>query len=74
MGTLNNGSHAVNAITALFIATGRNVATVAEASVAINDARITPVGDDDNSVTLPSLIVTHTTAGRASRPRASAWR
>ena len=56
-GMLNNGSHAVNAITALFIATGQDVANVAEASAAINDARITPEGDYYYSVTLPSLIV-----------------
>ena len=56
-GMLNNGSHAVNAITALFIATGQDVANVAEASAAINDARITVEGDYYYSVTLPSLIV-----------------
>ncbi|MCB9651377.1 MAG: hydroxymethylglutaryl-CoA reductase [Alphaproteobacteria bacterium] len=56
-GTLNNGSHAVNAITAMFIATGQDVANVAEASAAINDARLTPEGDYYYSVTLPSLIV-----------------
>ena len=56
-GMLNNGSHAVNAIAALFIATGQDVANVAEASAAINDARITPEGDYYYSVTLPSLIV-----------------
>ena len=56
-GTLNNGSHAVNAITALFIATGQDVANVTEASAALNDARITPEGDYYYSVTLPSLIV-----------------
>ncbi len=56
-GMLNNGSHAVNAITALFIATGQDVANVSEASAAINDARLTPEGDYYYSVTLPSLIV-----------------
>lgn len=56
-GAISNGSHAVNAITALFIATGQDVANVSEASASINDARITPDGDYYYSVTLPSLIV-----------------
>ena len=56
-GAMSNGSHAVNAITALFIATGQDVANVSEASASINDARITPDGDYYYSVTLPSLIV-----------------
>ena len=56
-GSTSNGSHAVNAITAVFIATGQDVANVSEASASINDARITPEGDYYYSVTLPSLIV-----------------
>ena len=56
-GSLSNGSHAANAITALFIATGQDVANVAEASATINDARVTAEGDYYYSVTLPSLIV-----------------
>jgi hydroxymethylglutaryl-CoA reductase (NADPH) len=56
-GAASNGSHAVNAITALFIATGQDVANVSEASASINDARLTPDGDYYYSVTLPSLIV-----------------
>ena len=56
-GAISNGSHAVNAITALFIATGQDVANVSEASASINDARITAEGDYYYSVTLPSLIV-----------------
>jgi hydroxymethylglutaryl-CoA reductase (NADPH) len=54
---MSNGSHAANAITALFIATGQDVANVSEACTTINDARITPEGDYYYSVTLPSLIV-----------------
>ena len=56
-GAMSNGSHAANAITALFIATGQDVANVSEASATINDARLTPGGDYYYSVTLPSLIV-----------------
>ena len=56
-GAISNGSHAVNAVTAVFIATGQDVANVSEASASINDARITPDGDYYYSVTLPSLIV-----------------
>ena len=56
-GASSNGSHAVNAVAALFIATGQDVANVAEASATINDARVTAAGDYYYSVTLPSLIV-----------------
>jgi hydroxymethylglutaryl-CoA reductase (NADPH) len=56
-GAFNNGSHAVNAIAAIFIATGQDVANVSEAAAGINDARITSDGDYYYSVTLPSLIV-----------------
>ncbi len=56
-GVNNNGAHSANAITAMFIACGQDVANVAESSAAIVYAEIT---DDDTyyfSVTLPSLIV-----------------
>jgi hydroxymethylglutaryl-CoA reductase (NADPH) len=56
-GAFNNGSHAVNAIAAIFIATGQDAANVSEAAAGLNDARITAEGDYYYSVTLPSLIV-----------------
>ena len=55
--TNNNGLHAVNGITAMFIATGQDVANVAEASAATIFTQVTASGDLDISITLPSLIV-----------------
>jgi hydroxymethylglutaryl-CoA reductase (NADPH) len=56
-GANNNGSHSANAITALFIATGQDVANVSESSAAVVHAEVTPRGDYYYSITLPSLIV-----------------
>jgi hydroxymethylglutaryl-CoA reductase (NADPH) len=56
-GTSNNGLHSANALAALFIATGQDVANVAESSAAIVFADRTDDGDLFLSVTLPSLIV-----------------
>ncbi len=56
-GVNNNGSHSANGITALFIATGQDVANLAESSSALAYAEITPQGDYYYSITLPSLIV-----------------
>ncbi len=56
-GTNNNGLHSVNAITALFIATGQDVANVAEGSAALVYSEVTNGGDFYISITLPSLIV-----------------
>jgi hydroxymethylglutaryl-CoA reductase (NADPH) len=56
-GANNNGAHSPNAITAIFIATGQDVANVAESSAAILYTEITPERDLYVSVTLPSLIV-----------------
>lgn len=56
-GTNNNGLHSANGITALFIATGQDVANVAEGSAATSYAEVTPNGDLYFSITLPSLIV-----------------
>lgn len=56
-GVNNNGAHSANAITALFIATGQDVANVAESSAAIVHVELTPQGDYYYSITLPSLIV-----------------
>jgi hydroxymethylglutaryl-CoA reductase (NADPH) len=56
-GTNNNGLHSVNAIAALFIATGQDVANVAESSACLTHAEVQPNGDLYASITLPSLIV-----------------
>jgi hydroxymethylglutaryl-CoA reductase (NADPH) len=56
-GVNNNGAHSANAITAMFIATGQDVANVAESCAAMVHAEITPSGDYYYSITLPSLIV-----------------
>jgi hydroxymethylglutaryl-CoA reductase (NADPH) len=56
-GVNNNGSHSANGITAMFIATGQDVANVAESSAAFVYAEVQPNGDYYYSVTIPSLIV-----------------
>jgi hydroxymethylglutaryl-CoA reductase (NADPH) len=56
-GANNNGAHSANGITAMFIATGQDVANVAESSAAILSTDITRAGDLYLSLTLPSLIV-----------------
>jgi hydroxymethylglutaryl-CoA reductase (NADPH) len=56
-GVNNNGAHSANAITAMFIATGQDVANVAESCAAMIHAEITTAGDYYYSITLPSLIV-----------------
>jgi hydroxymethylglutaryl-CoA reductase (NADPH) len=56
-GTNNNGLHSVNGLAALFIATGQDVACLAESSAAITYSEITPEGDLYGAITLPSLVV-----------------
>lgn len=56
-GANNNGLHSANGITAMFIATGQDVANVSESSAAIVYANMTPEGDIYFSITIPSLIV-----------------
>ncbi|MCP5095771.1 MAG: hydroxymethylglutaryl-CoA reductase [Chloroflexi bacterium] len=56
-GANNNGLHSANAITALFIATGQDVANVAESSAGILYTELTPEHDLYISITIPSLIV-----------------
>ena len=56
-GANNNGLHSPNAITAMFIATGQDVANVAEGSAGLIYSEITPGGDFYLSITIPSLIV-----------------
>lgn len=56
-GANNNGCHSPNAITAMFIATGQDVANVAESSAGILYTEVTAEGDLYISLTIPSLIV-----------------
>jgi len=56
-GVNNNGLHSPNGITAMFIATGQDVANVAESSAGILFSELTPQRDLYMSLTMPSLIV-----------------
>jgi len=56
-GSINNGSHFANGITALFIACGQDVANVAESSAGFVYGELKDNGDYYFSVTIPSLIV-----------------
>jgi hydroxymethylglutaryl-CoA reductase (NADPH) len=56
-GVNNNGAHSANGITAMFIATGQDVANVAESSAAFVYAELRDNGDYYFSITIPSLIV-----------------
>lgn len=57
-GSASNGAHAANALAALFIATGQDVANVAECHASISYSQYyLESGDFYWSVTLPSLIV-----------------
>lgn len=56
-GVNNNGLHSANGITAMFIATGQDVANVAESSAGLMYTELTPQGDLYMSLTIPSLIV-----------------
>ncbi len=56
-GANNNGCHSANGITAMFIATGQDVANVSESSAAVLYSELTPERDLYISITIPSLIV-----------------
>lgn len=56
-GANNNGLHSANGITAMFIATGQDVANVAESSAGIVYSELTKEGDLYFSITIPSLII-----------------
>lgn len=56
-GSVNNGAHSANGITAVFIATGQDVANVAESSCAQYFGEILENGDFYYSITIPALIV-----------------
>ena len=54
---VNNGAHFANGLTALFIATGQDVANIAESSAGITYTELKDNGDYYMSVTIPSLVV-----------------
>jgi hydroxymethylglutaryl-CoA reductase (NADPH) len=56
-GSVSNGAHFANGVTAVFIACGQDVANVAESSAGYTFSEITSQGDYYFSVTIPSLIV-----------------
>jgi len=56
-GSISNGAHYANAIAAMFIACGQDVANVAESSAGFSYGEIKDNGDYYVSVTIPSLIV-----------------
>lgn len=56
-GANNNGLHSANGITAMFIATGQDVANVSESSAGVIYSEVTKDGDLYISITIPSLIV-----------------
>lgn len=56
-GSVNNGAHFANGITAVFMACGQDVANVAESSAGFVHAELKPNGDYYFSVTIPALIV-----------------
>jgi hydroxymethylglutaryl-CoA reductase (NADPH) len=57
VGSANNGAHAANGLTAMFIATGQDVANVSESHAGISYTQLLKNGDYYWSMTLPSLIV-----------------
>ncbi|WP_166423484.1 hydroxymethylglutaryl-CoA reductase [Paraglaciecola sp. 20A4] len=56
-GSINNGSHSANGITAMFIACGQDAANVAESSAALSFVDVDAQGDFYIAITIPSLIV-----------------
>ena len=56
-GVAYNSAHAANGLTALFIATGQDVANVSESHAGVSYTQLLPNGDYYWSITLPSLIV-----------------
>ena len=55
--TNNNGNHSANGLTAMFIATGQDVANIAESSALYGFSELLPNGDFYASITLPALII-----------------
>jgi hydroxymethylglutaryl-CoA reductase (NADPH) len=61
----NNGAHAANGLTAMFIATGQDVANVSESHAGVTYSQLLDNGDYYWSVTLPALIVASYGGGTA---------
>jgi hydroxymethylglutaryl-CoA reductase (NADPH) len=57
VGAANNGAHAANGLTAMFIATGQDVANVSESHAGVVYSQLMDNGDYYWSITLPALIV-----------------
>ncbi len=57
VGAANNGAHAANGLSAMFIATGQDVANVSESHAGVAYTQLLPNGDYYWSITLPALIV-----------------
>lgn len=66
-GSIGAQGHYANGLAALFLATGQDVACIAEAAVGVTRMEVTSTGDLYVSVTLPSLIV-GTVGGGTSLP------
>ncbi|MGY6553392.1 MAG: hydroxymethylglutaryl-CoA reductase [Wenzhouxiangella sp.] len=73
-GANNNGCHAANGITAIFIATGQDVANVAESSAGILYTELTDNKDLYISITLPALIVATVGGGTGLATQAESLR
>ena len=56
-GSVSNGAHIANGLTAMFIATGQDVANIAESSAGYHFGELLPNGDYYYSITIPALIV-----------------
>ncbi len=56
-GVNNNGNHSANGIAAMFVATGQDVANLAESSAALVYAELQADGSYYYSITIPALIV-----------------
>ncbi len=56
-GVNNTGLHSPNGLTAMFIATGQDVANISESSAGILYSELTDKGDLYLSLTIPSLII-----------------
>jgi hydroxymethylglutaryl-CoA reductase (NADPH) len=56
-GANNNGNHSANAVAAIFVATGQDIANVAESSAALVHSELLPNGSYYYSITIPALIV-----------------
>ena len=69
-GSANNGAHAANGLTALFIATGQDVANIAESHSGLLYTQLLDNGDYYWSITLPSLVLgTHGGGTGLATPR-----